>query len=64
MHPLVFVDVPQGKEASTSERTSFANLLEAEVVVEVVRGLLAARQVDAGQIGVISPYRGQVRTRT
>jgi helicase MOV-10 len=59
--PLVFVDVPQGRETSTSEKTSYSNSLEAEVVLEVVRGLLAEGEVDASEIGVISPYRGQVR---
>jgi hypothetical protein len=61
MAPLVFVDVPQGRETSTSENTSYCNLLEAKVVLEVVRGLLTEGEVDASQVGVISPYRGQVR---
>jgi superfamily I DNA and/or RNA helicase len=43
---------------------SYSNPSEAAAVEALVAGLLAAGEVSAGDIGVISPYNGQVKTLT
>jgi superfamily I DNA and/or RNA helicase len=55
---LVFIDVPG---AETTEGGSRFNSLEIEAVVKVLADLLEAG-VPTGGIGVIAPYRAQVKT--
>ena len=42
-------------------QTSFSNAAEAEVVMGIVKGFLKQGDTMLGQIGVISPYKAQVR---
>jgi superfamily I DNA and/or RNA helicase len=42
-------------------QTSFSNAAEAEVMVELIRGMLESGETTLGQIGVIAPYKSQVR---
>ena len=42
-------------------QTSYSNAAEAEVIVELIKGLLQDGQTSLGQIGVIAPYKSQVR---
>ena len=42
-------------------QTSYSNAAEAEVVMGIVRGFLKQGDTMLGQIGVISPYKAQVR---
>ena len=42
-------------------QTSFSNAAEAEVIMGIVRGFLKQGDTTLGQIGVISPYKAQVR---
>ena len=44
------------------EGESKANEAEARVVLELVRGVLEAGDLSAEDIGVVTPYKGQVRT--
>ena len=41
--------------------TSHQNFSEAEAVAQVVRGILSAGELTPGQVGVVTPYAGQVR---
>jgi AAA domain len=42
-------------------QTSFSNAAEAEVMVELIKGMLESGETTLGQIGVIAPYKSQVR---
>ena len=42
-------------------QTSFSNAAEGEVLVGLIKGLLQGGQTKLGQIGVIAPYKSQVR---
>uniref|UniRef100_A0A7S3EC81 AAA+ ATPase domain-containing protein n=1 Tax=Rhodosorus marinus TaxID=101924 RepID=A0A7S3EC81_9RHOD len=55
---LMFVETESLEQA---EGTSFANSREAAVVAKLVKELLNAGELSAEQIGVITPYSGQVR---
>ncbi|KAJ8906869.1 hypothetical protein NDN08_003353 [Rhodosorus marinus] len=55
---LMFVKTESPDQA---EGTSFANSREAAVVGKLVKELLNAGELSAEQIGVITPYSGQVR---
>jgi len=59
--PVAFIDLSAAgsKEQSTTEGSKF-NRKEIEVVDKVVRGMLDAG-LETKQIGVVTPYSGQVR---
>ena len=56
---LSFVPV-DGAESVALDRTSKANLDEATAVMSTLRGMLAGGELKAEDIGVVTPYRGQV----
>ncbi|CAG5133176.1 unnamed protein product [Candidula unifasciata] len=57
---VVFVDTGKVSCAETSDGKGITNVTEAELVVSLVRTLIKAN-VSEDEIGVISPYRSQVR---
>ena len=59
-HPVAFVPV-DGSEIIDEEGSSKSNLDEAAKVLSVVSGLLSAGDLTPADIGVITPYSGQVR---
>ena len=59
-HPVAFVPV-EGSEIVDEESASKSNLDEAAMVLSIVNNLLAAGDLSAQDIGVITPYNGQVR---
>jgi len=73
--PLAFVDVGGGKEGNSTSATigvggyevahayggGKSNPTEVDIVVDIVEDLLAAGEVDAKDISVISPYSRQVQ---
>ncbi|KAK1374132.1 tRNA-splicing endonuclease positive effector (SEN1) [Heracleum sosnowskyi] len=61
--PFCFFDLHEGKESGTSSSGSRENVDEAEFVLLMCRKLLArfAELKSSSQIGIISPYRSQVR---
>ncbi len=58
--PVAFVPI-EGKEMTDAEGASKSNRDEAAALVEVVRLLLEGGELNAKDIGVITPYNGQVR---
>ena len=58
--PVAFIPV-HGSEISDNTSSSKSNMDEAAMVVKVVNDLLAAMDLNPEDIGVISPYSGQVR---
>jgi regulator of nonsense transcripts 1 len=61
--PVAFVPI-EGVEIEDEEGKSKSNMDEAAKVVSIVDDLLAAGDISAQDIGVISPYNGQVRLLT
>jgi hypothetical protein len=61
--PVAFVPI-EGFEVEDEEGKSKSNIDEAAKVVSIVDDLLAAGDITAQDIGVISPYNGQVRLLT
>lgn len=61
--PMAFVPV-EGVEESDEEGKSRFNRDEAAKVVDIVNDLLAAGDIQPSDIGVISPYNGQVQVLT
>lgn len=59
MSPLQFINVDQGQEELVFG-TSYQNQPEAEIVVQIVLSLIKA-DIKDHQIGVITPYYGQVK---
>ncbi|MGB1588782.1 MAG: AAA domain-containing protein [Candidatus Poseidoniaceae archaeon] len=58
--PVAFVPV-HGSEINDNTSSSKSNMDEAAMVVKVVNDLLVAMDLSPEDIGVISPYSGQVR---
>jgi regulator of nonsense transcripts 1 len=58
--PLAFLDVRHGAEARTQHSGSVANAAEAAVLARALARLLAAG-LDPSDVGVLTPYAGQVR---
>jgi len=61
--PVAFVPI-EGFEVEDEEGKSKSNIDEAAKVVSIVNDLLAAGDITTQDIGVISPYNGQVRLLT
>lgn len=61
--PVAFVPI-EGVEVEDEEGKSKSNIDEAAKVVSIVNDLLAAGDITTQDIGVISPYNGQVRLLT
>ena len=59
-HPVAFVPI-DGSEIVDEEGSSKSNLDEAAKVLSIVNGLLSAGDLTPADIGVITPYSGQVR---
>ena len=59
-HPVAFVPV-DGSEIVDEESSSKSNLDEAAKVLSIVNDLLTAGDLTPSDIGVITPYNGQVR---
>lgn len=59
-HPVAFVPI-DGSEIVDEESSSKSNLDEAAKVLSIVNDLLAAGDLTPSDIGVITPYNGQVR---
>jgi regulator of nonsense transcripts 1 len=58
--PVSFVPV-HGSEIEEEAGSSRSNMDEAAIVIKIVNDLLAPGDISAEDIGVISPYAGQVR---
>jgi regulator of nonsense transcripts 1 len=58
--PVAFVPV-EGVEDSSGDGTSKQNLEEAALAVRIVDMLLSGGDIKASEIGVVTPYSGQVR---
>ena len=58
--PIAFVPI-EGAEQVDSEGTSKSNMDEAGAVVQIIQGLLEAGELVTSDIGIITPYNGQVR---
>ena len=58
--PVSFVPV-HGSEIEEEAGSSRSNMDEAAIVIKIVNDLLAPGDIQADDIGVISPYAGQVR---
>jgi regulator of nonsense transcripts 1 len=58
--PVAFIPV-RGSESTEQDGSSKTNIDEAAMVIQVLDGLLATADLRAEDIGIISPYSGQVR---
>eukprot|EP00850_Spirogloea_muscicola_P011421 SM000071S21045 [mRNA] locus=s71:25992:32842:- [translate_table: standard] len=58
--PMLFVEV-QGTQVQDGDSPSYFNPVEATRLVDLVEGLLASGNATIGDIGVMTPYRKQVR---
>ena len=59
-HPVAFIPV-EGSEELDEEGSSRSNFSEAAKVLSVVDGLLQIGDIQTTDIGIITPYNGQVR---
>lgn len=59
-HPMAFIPI-EGSERQDEEGKSRSNLDEAAKVMDVVNSLLSTGDVDTTEIGIVTPYNGQVR---
>ncbi len=59
-NPLAFIPT-EGVELPDEDGSSRSNYAEAAKVLSVVKNLLAAGDLTTGDIGIITPYNGQVR---
>ena len=57
--PVEFVPVT-GKEQDSMDGTSKTNRQEADAIMECLDGLLQAGEIGANDVGVVTPYKGQV----
>ena len=62
-NPVAFVPV-EGSEIVDEESASKSNLDEAAMVLSIVGNLLSTGDLSAHEVGVITPYNGQVRLLT
>jgi len=53
-----------GFELQSKASNSYCNLAEAQVVIKIIRQLISVSDISLSDIGVISPYNGQVREVT
>ncbi len=58
--PVAFIPV-RGSESTEQDGSSKTNIDEAAMVIQVLDGLLATADLRTEDIGIISPYSGQVR---
>jgi superfamily I DNA and/or RNA helicase len=59
-HPVAFIPV-EGTEELDEEGSSRSNFSEAAKVLSIVDGLLQIGDIQTNDIGIITPYNGQVR---
>ena len=59
-HPVAFIPV-EGAEELDEEGSSRSNFSEAAKVLSIVDGLLQMGYIQTNDIGIITPYNGQVR---
>jgi regulator of nonsense transcripts 1 len=59
-NPVAFIPV-EGAEIADEMGSSRSNMDEAAIVVQMVTQILEAMELSTADIGVISPYAGQVR---
>ena len=59
-HPVAFIPV-EGSEELDEEGSSRSNFSEAAKVLSVIDGLLQIGDIQTTDIGIITPYNGQVR---
>ena len=59
---MTFVPITGGfEDIRVSSQTSYSNAAEAEVLVNVIKKFIKEGNITLSQIGVISPYKAQVR---
>lgn len=56
--PIAFLPI-QSRE--TKEGSSFTNLVEVDTIMELLSSVLSARDIQPGQVGIITPYAAQAR---
>ena len=59
--PVAFVPVTGPAVRELRDASSYVNQAEAEAVMNVLHGLLLARELEPGAIGIVTPYAAQVR---
>lgn len=58
--PVSFVPVVDGKEMASTDGTSKTNRKEADAVFDILKAVLDAGDVLASDVGIVTPYKGQV----
>eukprot|EP00930_Biecheleria_cincta_P061035 TRINITY_DN46600_c0_g1_i1.p1 TRINITY_DN46600_c0_g1~~TRINITY_DN46600_c0_g1_i1.p1 ORF type:complete len:1026 (+),score=160.36 TRINITY_DN46600_c0_g1_i1:277-3078(+) len=59
---VAFISPSHAPETRSDAGASWSNPGEAQIVMEILRGVLSAGDLSANEIGVVTPYMGQVRT--